>query len=93
MPLDAWRGHVAYIAHVFERRSEDEGIVRPQRLLTGEEIMAALGISPGPEVGRLLSSLAEAQGAGDVRDREGALSFVRRQHERPEALAVAGDVK
>jgi putative nucleotidyltransferase with HDIG domain len=44
MPLDAWRGHVAYIAHVFARRSEDEGIVRPRRLLTGEEVMAALAV-------------------------------------------------
>ncbi|MEX1253003.1 MAG: HD domain-containing protein [Dehalococcoidia bacterium] len=87
MRLEGWRGHVAYIAHVLARRNQDEAIVRPQRLLTGEDVMEALGIGPGPEIGRLLGSLEEAQGAGDVTDRDEALSFVRRQHQRPAVLA------
>jgi putative nucleotidyltransferase with HDIG domain len=89
--LDRWRGHVAYIAHVLARRREDETIARPQRLLTGEDVMAALDIAPGPEVGRLLGALEEAQGAGEVTDRESAISFIRRRHEGGRALVAAGD--
>jgi poly(A) polymerase len=80
MRLDAWRGHVAYVGHILVCRHMDEGIVRPHRLLSGDEIMAELGLEPGPEVGRLLSALEEAQGSGELSSREEALAFVRRLH-------------
>ncbi len=82
MRLNRWRGHVAYIAHVLARRHEDEAIVRPPRLLTGDDVMAALGIGPGPQVGRLLAALEEAQAGGEVRDRDEALLFIERMHTR-----------
>lgn len=89
MELERWRGHVSYIAHVLARRHEEETIARPARLLTGDGIMSALGIGPGPEVGRLLDALEEAQGAGEVSTREQAIEFVRRRHEAPPALLLA----
>lgn len=88
--IDGWRRHVAYIAHVLARRDEDAEIVRPQRLLTGNDVMAALGIGPGPEVGRLLAQLEEAQASGDVQGRAAALAFLRRLHGKtPGRRAVA----
>jgi tRNA nucleotidyltransferase/poly(A) polymerase len=87
--LEAWQRQVAYVAYVLARRHEDEQIVRPTRWLNGEEIMAALGIEQGPEVGRLLAALEEAQASGDVRDRETAIEFVRRAHDAA-APALAG---
>ena len=77
----AWRGHVAYVGHILVCRHMDEGIARPVRLLTGDEIMAELAIEPGPEVGRLLSALEDAQGSGELSTRDEALAFVRRFHE------------
>ena len=50
-------------------------------LLSGREVMAILGIPPGPEVGRLLRALAEAQAVGDVRTPEEARAFIRLRHE------------
>ncbi len=82
MRIERWRGHVAYIAHVLARREEEQEIVRPPRLLSGDDIMAALAIGPGPEVGRLLAAIEEAQASGEVATREQALAFARR---------VAGD--
>jgi poly(A) polymerase len=78
MEIDRWRGHAGYIAHVLARRNEEESIARPQRLLAGEDIMSALGIGPGPAVGRLLRAVEEAQGAGEVSTREEALTLARR---------------
>ncbi|MEX0785518.1 MAG: HD domain-containing protein [Dehalococcoidia bacterium] len=78
--IGRWRGHVAYIAHVLSRRDEDETIARPPRLLTGEDVMAELGIGPGPEVGRLLAEVEEAHAGGEVAGRAAALAFVRRRH-------------
>ena len=50
---------------------------RPSPLVRGDDLAAELGIGPGPEVGRLLDELAEAQFAGEVTTRDEALKFVR----------------
>jgi poly(A) polymerase len=50
---------------------------RPAPLVRGDELAAAIGIAPGPEVGRLLGELAEAQFAGEVTTRDEALAYVR----------------
>jgi poly(A) polymerase len=50
---------------------------RPAPLMRGDDLAAELGIGPGPEVGRLLDELAEAQFAGEVTTRDEALRFVR----------------
>ncbi len=46
----------------------------PEPLLRGDE----LGLSPGPEIGRLLELIAEERAAGTVSTREEALELVRR---------------
>lgn len=51
----------------------------PDRLLDGNEVMKALGLQPGPEVGALLERLREAQAEGRVRTRDEALAFVKQQ--------------
>jgi len=47
-------------------------------LLDGHEVMAALGLPPGPRVGAALAAVAEARALGDVRDREEALAYLAR---------------
>jgi hypothetical protein len=75
--LEAW----------FRHRHEQ---VQPRPLLDGWDLVAALGLEPGPIVGRLLEELREAQACGEVSDRGGALAFVRRaagrQRRQPENL-------
>lgn len=83
MTIEAWRGYVSYIGHILARRHEDPTIVRPVRLLTGDEIIQELRTEPGREIGRLLAALEEAQASGEVATREQALAFVRRLHGGP----------
>lgn len=93
MTIEAWRGYVSYIGHILARRHGDPAIARPFRLLTGGEIMDELQATPGPEIGRLLASLEEAQASGEVTSRQQAIAFVRRLHEGPfrsRKLIVAG---
>jgi tRNA nucleotidyltransferase/poly(A) polymerase len=54
----------------------------PRPLLRGDELAAELGLRPGPEVGRLLGELQEAQYAGEVRDRQEAVAAARALLER-----------
>ncbi len=63
------------LTHCFERYEET---VDPPPLLTGDDLLAELGMVPGPRVGRLLEKLREAQAAGEVRTREEALAFAVR---------------
>jgi hypothetical protein len=73
---EGWVRHVTYMNSLLVRSLEGRGIVDAPRLLTGADIMALLGIPPGPEIGRLLEALAEAQGTGVVTDIETARAFV-----------------
>jgi hypothetical protein len=52
--------------------------------------MQTLGLGPGPEVGRLLALLREAQAVGAVSTREAAVAYLRQQRpgnlDTPEAV-------
>jgi poly(A) polymerase len=50
----------------------------PKVPLRGDELAEALGIEPGPELGRLLAELAEAAYAGEARTRAEAVALARR---------------
>jgi hypothetical protein len=51
--------------------------------------MEALGIGPGPGVGRILAAVEEAQGAGEIGSREEALALARRLLPQERVGAVA----
>lgn len=50
----------------------------PRPLLRGDVLARELGIEPGPQLGRLIEALCEAQYAGEVPDRDVALAYARR---------------
>ena len=52
-----------------------EGPAEP--LVRGDELAAELGIEPGPELGRLLAELEEAQFAGEIATQEDAVARAR----------------
>nr|WP_267962653.1 HDIG domain-containing metalloprotein [Thermus hydrothermalis] len=62
---------------LLERFQEAMAEPLPQKpLLSGEEVMALLGLRPGPEVGRALEALLLAQAEGRVGSREEAEAFL-----------------
>jgi len=63
------------LTHCFERYHET---VDPPSLVTGRDLMAELGLTPGPKIGRLLEKLREAQAAGEVQTRDEALALAER---------------
>lgn len=50
----------------------------PAPLVRGDDLAAELGVPTGPEIGRLLARLREAQFTGEVSTREDALELARR---------------
>ncbi|MFL5831953.1 MAG: HDIG domain-containing metalloprotein, partial [Solirubrobacteraceae bacterium] len=50
---------------------------RPRPPLRGDELARAVGLRPGPEIGRLLAELEEASFAGEIAGREQAIERAR----------------
>lgn len=67
----------------FIRRTPPE-VVRPAKLLTGNDLLE-MGYVPGPQLGRILGAVEEAQLDGELQDRKQALSFVERHFKREKA--------
>jgi putative nucleotidyltransferase with HDIG domain len=55
--------------------------VLPPPLLTGRDLIRQFGLAEGPEIGRLLAELREAQAIGQVTGREEAETWVKRRIE------------
>ncbi|HHH83587.1 MAG TPA: CCA tRNA nucleotidyltransferase [Chloroflexi bacterium] len=59
----------------FERREE---LIDPPSLVDGTKLISSLGLRPGPEIGRLLERIREAQVEGLIQTEEQALEWTRR---------------
>jgi putative nucleotidyltransferase with HDIG domain len=55
----------------------------PRPPVRGRELARALGLEPGPELGRLLAQLTEASYAGEVQTRDEALAYARALRHNP----------
>ena len=55
--------------------------IRPQRLLSGEDLMT-LGYKAGPQFRDMLAAIEDAQLEGKLKSRQEALEFVRREFPR-----------
>jgi len=60
--------------------------VRPERLITGDDLQA-MGFKPGPLFSQILGSLEDAQLEGQVKTREEAAQFVLKQFEASKSRA------
>ena len=77
-PLSIWEGEGGRVVRELMAGHADEArALTAQPLLDGREVMHALGLGPGPELGRLLALLREAQAVGTVSTREGAVAYLR----------------
>lgn len=79
--LEAWLaetgGDERCVRHARERLGTwAHGDLFPPHLVGGGEVVA-MGIPPGPRVGRALHALEDAQLRGEVADREGAIRFLQ----------------
>ncbi len=79
---DGWIRSVGFVRYLLERhQGQIETVEKQPRLITGEDLMKELLIEQGPLVGRLMRSLDEAIGAGEISSREAGLEFARSEFE------------
>jgi poly(A) polymerase len=75
----SWEKHVELVEYILSEHTKEESIVNPPKLINGHDIIEHFGLNPGPQIGKLLEVVREAQGAGEITTREEALALVRRQ--------------
>lgn len=73
-----WDAHVAWIETMLDSYWGHPDRERQLPLLRGNELISALGLDPGPIVGRLLEEIAEARAAGEIGTPEEAIELARR---------------
>jgi poly(A) polymerase len=70
--------HLQVVSHLLTRLFDAARKPVPERLLSGNDVMKALNLPPGPEVGKCLERLREAQAEGRVSSRQEALDFLKK---------------
>lgn len=73
--------HIAFLGHIVRGAAEAQREEEPA-LVDGEELMRELGLPSGRLLGAVLTSVREAQLAGEVGDRAAALALARQSLER-----------
>jgi poly(A) polymerase len=68
--------HREVVEEMVEDYYEEKSIVKPRRLIDGNEIMERFKLSPGPKIGKILEALSEAQAEGKVKTKNQAFKFV-----------------
>ena len=77
-PLAVWTGPGgAILKQLMQGVGEEHRAAAVPPLLRGEDVMAAFGLAPGPDVGALLARAREAQDLGLVSTRAEALDYLR----------------
>lgn len=75
-----WENRLKASAQLLESffRAHSERVA-PAPILNGRQVMAELGLPPGPRIGQLLDGLREAQATGQVGSEEDAWAWLREQ--------------
>ncbi len=85
LSVAGWAQHVAWTGNMLEALWTPQRTVQPMHLVTGSDLIQALGIEPGPIVGQLLEAIREAQFVGTIRTHDDALAFAQQvaaEHQR-----------
>jgi poly(A) polymerase len=78
LPQTLWAHQLEITRTLLEAWWEQaEEKIAPPALINGRDLMQIFHLSPGPEIGRLLEEVREAQASGTVKERDEALAYVR----------------
>lgn len=75
LEFDEWLRHARAMEYVIDNRLSQDNVASLPRLITGHDLIEKFGISPGPRIGMLLEAVREAQAAGEIANRDEALTY------------------
>lgn len=71
--------HMQVLQLLLRKYFEHPQKIKPTQLLNGREVMDALNLAPGPQIGKLLEAVTLAQVEGLVSTKEEALEYLKKQ--------------
>ncbi|GCE27846.1 polynucleotide adenylyltransferase [Dictyobacter alpinus] len=77
-----WQRHRGAVRILLTRYIRERQQILPPRLIQAEELMRRFNLTPGPFIGQLLESIAEAQAEGILHSKEEVLWFVEEKLQR-----------
>ncbi len=69
--------HLQMLSLMMRQFFDQPTTVKPNKLITGQDVIKVLNIKPGPKVGAVLEAVAVAQVEGKIKTRPEALAFVQ----------------
>jgi poly(A) polymerase len=72
---DDWGNHARIMAYILQVGTQQTSPDRPDRLVTGHDLIEQFDLEPGPQIGILLETINEARAAGEISSREEALAL------------------
>jgi tRNA nucleotidyltransferase/poly(A) polymerase len=76
LPQETWLAELEVCRSLLEAWWEHPAeAVTPPRLVSGDDLLHAFDLNPGPLVGELLAVIQEAQASGEINDRPQALEY------------------
>ncbi len=87
LPQEIWLAELDTCRTLLEAYWEQaEEVISPPRILTGNDLIDAFALRPGPVIGSLVEAIREEQAAGEISSREEALAFAAKWLENPEVI-------
>lgn len=78
LPQDTWVRHLDAVRALLEAWWENkEESISPPPLVNGHELIETFHLTPGPQIGRILEAIREAQAVGEIHDHTQALELAR----------------
>jgi poly(A) polymerase len=78
LDMKGWQEHSGLVEYVINKHYQKENIINPPKIVDGYDIMRFFRVVPGPRIGKILEAVREAQASGEIRDREEALSYIKK---------------
>ncbi len=76
---EGWQDHVVVTEQMLSSWFNEETVISPPKLIDGNTLIEKLGLPPGPEIGKLLEAVREAQASGEIETEDNALDFARKE--------------
>ena len=78
LPADLWDRQLEVVQLLLQAYWEQrDELVSPPALINGNDLISELCLAPGPQIGKILEVIREAQATGRVQTREQALALAR----------------
>ncbi len=76
LDLAQWQEHAQMAEYVLAQYFEKASLAVPPKLIDGHDLINIFGLQAGPEIGKILEAVREAQAAREVASREEALAYI-----------------